>query len=178
MYLDDNPLDNDCALLLAKSLAKNNRLKRLYLGMENGITAFGWSVLLKLLCDTTSMKHISELSNHTICDLGIHPYTQSHRRMLIAALGVDDFHLLSASLDLNAKSDKNWVVRQKIILGHVKGDLEIAKSSIPNGAMPEILSWLGDFMVETHPLSISRIFGLVRIESIYRIIKIRPDLCG
>ena len=70
LYLDDNPLDNDCALLLAKSLAKNNTLKRLYLGSENGITAFGWSVLLKLLCDTTSMKHISELSNHTICDLG------------------------------------------------------------------------------------------------------------
>ena len=185
LHLLYNSIDNECAVLLADVLSENYQLEELGLDLitEDGITAFGWSVLVKLICNTSSMEHVLN-SNHTLSHLGVSRYMPYHCRVLLTALGVDSFNLLFASLELNANPNNNLVARHKIIWGHVMGDLEIGSSSILNGAMPEILAWFGDdesVAIGITPLNqsiASRSTDAAKLDSFYRIMKSRPSLCG
>ena len=191
-------LNNECVDILAEALAKNNNLTTLKLGVWNDITAFVRSALLKLICDTSSIKSV-EKSNHTLCDLGafIRIPVRGH---IITKLGETDFNLLHASLELNDNPNKRTIVRRKIIWGHARGDLNVANSSIPNGALPEILEWFNDDSEETYMWHgtdpgdniVSRGIRVVasirnnryvsgectKLDSVYRIVKLRPDVCG
>jgi hypothetical protein len=68
-YLDLNSIDNDCVVILTNSLAHNTKLRELYLFGNNAITNEGWSALLKLVCNSSSVKDVME-SNHTLEDVG------------------------------------------------------------------------------------------------------------
>ena len=99
-------------------------------------------------------------------------------------LGNDNRHLLCAALKLNTEQDKELAIRQKIIWGHARDSLNIAETSIPTGALPEVIAWFGDGdprrtnanIIQYHnsPLSYETI-RIIRLDSIYRIARCRSD---
>ena len=127
-------------------------------------------------------------SNHTLSCLWLFG---DARNAVVSAQGVDDANLLFASLELN----QNWllrdntssITRQKMIWAHAaRGGINIADSDIPDGAMPIILSWFGDYSSEeTAKLIHTTILHFLkkqlrrtkRLDSLYRIIHDMPDLC-
>ena len=72
LNLYDNPLDNECSVLLAEALAKNNKLKQSIMGSLHYLQYFKYQHSLE--------------SNHTLRRLGV---------SFDIALGVDSFHLIS-----------------------------------------------------------------------------------
>jgi len=69
LYLANNNIGNEGALIFANAMASNRQLKSLDL-YHNAITAEGWSVFSKVLCDTSSVNKTS-LSNHALGSLGV-----------------------------------------------------------------------------------------------------------
>ena len=107
------------------------------------------------------------------------------RDALVKALGVDDANLLRASLDMNDNDDKIVVARRKMIWSHARGDLNLGDSTIETAAMPPILAWIGNGTDDTDahtmqyhnpPLPMTR-FNAIRVDSLYRILRSRPELC-
>ena len=100
-------------------------------------------------------------------------------------LGVNDTNLLYASLKMNETADKTLVVRRKILWAHARGDLNIGDSSIATCAMPRLLAWLGGDdsnenntnLIQYHdpPLQKAKC-DTIRLDSVYRILRSRPDL--
>ena len=96
------------------------------------------------------------------------------------------------------------VTRHKILWSHVQGKLNLEDSFIVTDAMPRILAWIGNDLNETNAGAMSRIqawirnesnetnvnfiqyhdpplpkarIDTIRLDSIYRIIRSRPELC-
>jgi len=190
LYLHDNSMDNESVLVLADSLTKNNHLKVLSLAGNNAITAEGWSAMLNLVCNRSSINDIVN-SNHTLNDLGIgfpcrcgNTFSDG-RSTLDCALGIDGANLLCAALRLNETNNKMLVARRKILWSHARGDLNLGNSSVIAGVMPRILGWIAEHSgkitldhlqyYEPH-LPIAKLAS-IRLDSIYRIIQSMPDLC-
>jgi len=188
LYLRGNPI-YDAVDILVGSLSKNTKLRELALGENSRITGSGWRSLLKLICNTSSMTAVKE-SNHTLSCLWLFG---DARNAVVSALGVDDANLLFASLELNREPfnrsrrvSTSSIIRQKMILSHARGGINIADSDIPDGAMPVILSWFGDYsnektahLIKYHdpPLSQKKV-NTKRLDSFYRIVLERPlKLC-
>ena len=123
-------------------------------------------------------------SNHTLNYLGISPADLVER--VGRGVGVDDVNLLRSSLQINYTSNKMLVARRKILWSHVRGDLNIGKSSIATGTMYRILTWIGDDSNQTNanliqyhdpPLPKARI-DTVRLGAMYRILRSRPSICN
>mmetsp|Transcript_3627 Transcript_3627/g.6813 ORF Transcript_3627/g.6813 Transcript_3627/m.6813 type:complete len:454 (+) Transcript_3627:76-1437(+) len=184
LNLDENLIDDESALILAKSLKKNDKLKSLSLHSKNhDVTKVGWSAMLKLVCDTSSLSNVFA-SNHTLHDLGMQ-LLACDRETVDDALGADNGNLLRASLELNRSSDKTMVARCKIIWSHARGDFNIGNSSIAAGAYPRVLAWIGNCLNEDNnniiqyhepPLSKAAV-DTIRLNAMYRIITSRPELC-
>ena len=188
LNLCGNHIDDEGIEILSVSLFNNTNLRELFLASRNSrITGSGWRSLLKLICNTLSLTTVKK-SNHTLNCLGI--CGDTIRNSVISALGVDDANLLFASLELN--NEWSWranrlslITRQKILWGHAKGDINIADSDIPDGAMPVILSWFGDdsnektaHLIKYHdPPLPEEVVMTKRLDSLYRIIRDKPDLC-
>ena len=112
-------------------------------------------------------------------------YEDEMKAKVISALGVDDANLLFASLELNEKwswrrkDNAPSIIRQKMIWAHAaRGGINIADSDIPDGVMPVILSWFGDYssektahLIKYHdpPLSQKEV-NTKRLDSFYRIV--------
>ena len=86
---------------------------------------------------------------------------------------------------MNDNDDKILVVMHKMIWSHARGDLNLGDSTIAKAAMPPILAWIGNGTDDTDahtmqfhdpPLSMAR-FNAIRIDSLYRILRSRPELC-
>ena len=109
-------------------------------------------------------------------------------------MGASDSNLLHASLQINRKYNQNAAARYKIILRHSRGDLELGDCGLEAALIPVILAffWCGFEESEdddvpdripynmapweyTPPLSRLGVAEL-RLDSIYRIIRKRPDL--
>ena len=157
-------------------------LQELDLGRNNSITNKGWSALLKLVCNSSSVKDVVE-SNHTLENVGY--LSADYKKAMNRALGVDAANLFRSCLRLNERSNKQMVTRIKIIWSHARGGLNLGESSIVAGVMPRILSWFGDDSNETNanliqyhdpPLPKAKIGG-IRLDSFYRILRSRPELC-
>ena len=75
--------------------------------------------------------------------------------------------------------------RSKVIWGHARGNLNLGVSSIPNGAMPSILAWFGNDsnatntnLIQHHKRTLPKAkIDTIRLDSIYRILRSRPELC-
>eukprot|EP00579_Thalassiosira_antarctica_P014114 CAMPEP_0201948784 /NCGR_PEP_ID=MMETSP0903-20130614/55637_1 /ASSEMBLY_ACC=CAM_ASM_000552 /TAXON_ID=420261 /ORGANISM="Thalassiosira antarctica, Strain CCMP982" /LENGTH=568 /DNA_ID=CAMNT_0048491979 /DNA_START=72 /DNA_END=1779 /DNA_ORIENTATION=+ len=183
LHLHRNSIDDESAIVLAASLAKNNKLTWLSLRGNNGIITPGWLAMLKLVCNNTSINGVLE-SNHELDHLG---YSSSCILNAVnGALGIDNANLLCASLKMNRIRNKRLVVRRKVLWSHARGNLNIGDSSIVTAAMPRILAWIGDDSNETNanliqshdpPLPKARV-DMIRFDSIYRILRSRPNLCN
>ena len=168
LSLSNNDIDSESAVKLATALAKNNKLRKLNLRGNTAITAPGWSALLKLVCNSSSLAEVMA-SNHTLNDLGIPTVALiqsqqfstdyisllwSYRKAVDQALGEDGANLLRSSLKLNEENkafcsykeerNKMMVVRRKILWCHVRGNFNLGDCSITAGAMPRILAWIGN----------------------------------
>ena len=186
LHLDDNSIDDETVKILSGSLTNNTKLRRLYLD-GNNITASGWMSLLELVCDTSSITAVKD-SNHTIYCLWL---VKDPRNAIISALGVDKSNLLFASLELNNEwwwraNRLSPIIRQKMILSHARGGINIAQSDIPDSAMPVVLSWFGDYsnketahLIKYHdPPLPQEVVNTKRLDSFYRIVLERPlKLC-
>jgi len=95
------------------------------------------------------------------------------------------YQILNAVINLNADTNKELVIRQKIIWSHtMRQGLNIGESSIPTGVLPEVIAWFGDddpnrdngHIIQYHepPLPYETI-RVVRLNSIYRIARSRSD---
>ena len=182
LHLKDNLIDEEGIDILKDSLSNNTKLRILDLPGNSRITRSGWQSLLKLVCDASSMTTVKE-SNHILNCLGI--YGDEMKAKVISALGVDDANLLFASLELNEKwswrrkDNAPSIIRQKMIWAHAaRGGINIADSDIPDGVMPVILSWFGDYssektahLIKYHdpPLSQKEV-NTKRLDSFYRIV--------
>ena len=100
-------------------------------------------------------------------------------------LGVDDANLLRASLDMNSNDIKMVVVRHKMLWSHARRNINLGDSTIETAAMPFVLGLIrnesdgtGAHLVQYHnpPLPMER-FNTLRIDSVYRILRSRPELC-
>ena len=156
------------------------------------ITKDGWKAILKLVCDGSSIGCLS-MSNHTLYDVDMLDHDVEQERIR-HALGIDNFNLLKASLEINSKdlsfrNGKAMAVRMKVLWSHAnaRADLNIGTESfIPDSAMPYILAWIGDdsnednaSLIQYHEphLPVARI-SRIRFDAIFRIIKARPGLCS
>jgi len=185
LFLRGNPIDDEAVKILAVSLTKNTKLRTLALYGNNRITESGWMSILKLVCNTSSITAVKK-SNHTLYDLGL--VEGDMKAAVVSDLGVDKANLLFASLKLNQNcSSPKSLTRQKMIWAHAtRGGIKFAGSDIPDGAMPIILSWFGDYsneksanLIQYHdpPLSEEKVNTKRRLDSLYRIIRDMPDLC-
>ena len=181
LHLYDNSLDSDCAIILADALLRNTTLKRLGLRGNRKINTSGWAAILQLVCDTSSINNVIE-SNHTLSSVGMFVKSDvSRHRRITYALGADSTNILRAALELNAIPNKRAVIRQKIIWGHTREDFNIGNLSIPTAAIPLILACFGDdantnlVQYDDPPLQRATV-DTIRLESIYNIIRARPDL--
>jgi len=182
-FLRGNLFDDEGIEILSASLTNNTKLRILDLHGNNNISGSGWMTLLKRVCNTSSMAAVVE-SNHTLYGLGL--CEGEMKAAVVSALDVNEANLLCASLKLNLKSQKLSVIRQKMIWAHVaRGNIKFVGSGIPDGVMPAILSWFGDYSNEessrliqyhTPPLSQKEV-NMKRLDSLYRIIREMPDLC-
>ena len=176
--LDRNNLDDVCLNTLVDALANNNKLVSMDLADNNEMTNSGRLVFLPLVCDTSSIKSILR-SNHTI-NIG----ADLHQR--VQGSDVDGINLLRESFEVNRTENKEHVKRQKIVWAHAKGDVNVGNSSIPMGAIPDVLSWFRDTDNESSVLSIQyhqpplpdARMEAVRIDSMFRILRSMPDLVG
>ena len=135
LHLDKNWMGLDYLAVLAEPLAKNNTLEYLnlndnrldYYNKSNEACWKGWRPMLKLVCNRSSIENIKE-SNHILCNLGMS----------------SPYHILNAVIKLNANPNKDLVIRQKLIWAHADSRLNIGESSIPTGALPEVIAWFVD----------------------------------
>jgi len=183
LSLYDNSIDNEGVIALSQSLKKNSTLKCLGLRGNKKITMPGWLSILRLVCDTSSIKSI-KASNHTVDNIGMFRSNDDSRHLrIVASMGADYTNLLRSSLELNAKSNKSKVVCQKIIFAHAREDLNIGRCSIQREAMPNVLSYFGDdtnasLIQYDHPPLSPAMVDTIRLESIYNMLLARPDLVG
>ncbi|KAL9182171.1 hypothetical protein ACHAXT_012823 [Thalassiosira profunda] len=139
LELSDNAIGDDEVSLLVDSLTENtnSNLEELCLDGNEGITSMGWSMLLKLLCNSSTIENVLK-SNHTLRSLGWFLGKAVERVM-----GTKDYNILRALLEVNSKFEGNEMAaaRLKILLCHTWSDLNIGVSSVPTGALPRILAW-------------------------------------
>lgn len=147
------------------------------------ITAAGWSAMLKLVCDYSSINGILQ-SNHTLHNLGVQILAHD-RESVNLALGTDNANLLRTALEVNRSSNKTVVARCKLIWSHVGGNVNIGGAEIESLAMPEIIAWFSDDAKNMNPgaelvqyydppLQKGRI-DAIRLSAIYSIVRTRPD---
>jgi len=109
LFLFDNNVGNEGALVFANALSTNCKLKTLTL-LCNGITAEGWSGFSNVLCDPSSINN-TFLSNHTLCSFGV--------------VSTDLPHDVATSLTLNKTSnDKKQAAIKKILKHHQNFDMQ------------------------------------------------------
>ena len=114
---ETNRIGNALVILLVDSLAKNTKLRRLWVHVK----ANTWSHILKLVCDTSSINHLMK-SNHTLVRVCFRDIPVVR---IIRALGVMEGNLLRASININEDHDKMLVGRHKILWSHARGDINI-----------------------------------------------------
>ena len=109
LYLNNNIIGDEGALIFADALARNSKLMTLSLS-NAGITAKGWSCFSKVLCDNSSINN-TFLSNHTLLSLCFSS----------ASLPAD----VTSSLALNrSNDDKRQVAMEKILKHHRHFDMQ------------------------------------------------------
>lgn len=172
--------DNDLTIL-ADSLTMNTRLCRLGLIGNEGISIIGWTTMLRLVCNLSSIVDITQ-SNHTLNSLGI--FSTEDTELVESVLGIGNANLLHAALEMNCLDDKNMAARVKILLAHSEGHLNIGNSAIIDEIMPRILGWLTKMSTGTSlnfiqcrkaPLSQAEAEA-ARLDGIYHILLARPNL--
>ena len=177
LWLTDNAIDDESVDILVNSLTKNTKLRTIGLVRNSGITAEGWSALLKFVCDGSSIDNVTKSSN-TLRYVGM--LTDEGRGEVNRALGVDDANLLHASLKINDMWNKMLVTRIKILWSHARGSLNLGEASIVAGVMPHILAWFTDnssSLVQYRDPSLPKArIDSISIDAIYRILLSRPDL--
>ncbi|KAL9179928.1 hypothetical protein ACHAXT_007898 [Thalassiosira profunda] len=140
LCIGGNDIDDAAISLLVDALASNTELGEFDLSDNDGITNVGWTNLLKLLCNGSSIDGVVK-SNHSI----LLWYSDEDNAVMENALGSsDDGNLLRASSVWNKCVAKNRIVRRKVLWSHVRGHLNIGASSIPTGVLPKILEWIAD----------------------------------
>lgn len=128
IYLANNDIGDEGALIFANALVGNYKLKIIYLlYSNNGITAEGWGVFSKALCDTSTLNK-TFLSNHTLEILGEPP---NFDVQYVSDDESEDTQVMSvvfdieASLELNRSSnDKRQVAIKKILKHHHHFDMQ------------------------------------------------------
>jgi len=181
LHLGESLIDDKSAIRLANALTNNNKLRTLCLHGNDGITAVGWRAMLNVVCNCASMKGVIE-SNHTLADLGMQLLAHD-RESIDDALGINDADLLRSSLEVNRLCNKAIVMRRKIIWCQARGNINIGDSSIATAVMPHVLACFADDSevdsIQYHdpPLPKTKIDAM-RLDSVFRIVQTRPDLCG
>jgi len=192
---------NDAAVdVLLDTLARNpasSKLEEFILSWNHIVD--GWATLLKFVCNSASIDCVIE-SNLALGDAGVRYIMDVE---VEGGLGVRDANLLRACLDANKRGGL-WgddPVRRKIIWCHARGDFNVGNSTFPAGALPRILAWVGggtdddtmsssrkrrhydsqnrdhiQYLEEPYLLSETTV-GIMRLDSFYRIVRIRPQLC-
>lgn len=111
-------------------------------------------------------------SNHTLSSLG---YETALRRNFIHG------SLLREFLEANKRTDKRSTARVKVFRCHVQHNLSLEYFCEMEGVMHHVLAWIGRALGETDE---ERDFltypppPVVRLEAIYRILRVMPMLCG
>jgi len=191
LELGGNWIGDEGLVKLTDALKLNSVLSGLGLGQMQrrmGQTnERGWQALLSVVCSSGTIENVYG-SNHTLKEIG------AEEAETTEALGASDSNLLHASLQINRKYNQNAAARYKIILRHSRGDLELGDCGLEAALIPVILAffWCGFEESEdddvpdripynmapweyTPPLSRLGVAEL-RLDSIYRIIRKRPDL--
>ena len=184
--LRHNFIDHKCMIVMAEALVSNTNLKTLDMsgGIRTPERSFdersfyqdrqdfkkGWQSILKLICNTSSIEEATK-SNHVLVDMGELP---------LAVLTQSTASLLRSSFEINKKEpNKALVTRQKIIWGHLRGELNVGRSSIPTAAMPDILAWFNDIksiQYQIPPPMYNYNENAVKLDCFYRIMRNRADL--
>jgi len=177
--LGNNSLNDESCIILADSLVDNTKLEKLHLGRHEGITIAGWLKLLSLFGNGSSINDVLR-SNHTVWNLGMQD--NDCKNSACSALGVNSFNMLEALLRLNCVGNKRLVARFKIILNHAQGNLNLGDSSLATGAMMIVLGWFCDAggyyeVIQSLIQNSSIPLQDMRLDSIYCIVRSRPDLC-
>ena len=157
LFLYNNNIGNEGAIIFANALTTNNKLKRLNL-IDNGITAEGWSSFSKVLCDTSSINKTHN-SNHTLENLAL----------IREGMPAD----VQTSLALNASSgDKKEVAMKKIMTYHQHFDMQ-PFFEWDLKVLPIAISWFerAQFIQNVDQTGI----GKHKLGAIYQFIRAMPD---
>ena len=167
-----NNVGDEGALIFASALVSNRKLKTLGLGTNNGITVVGWSSILKVLCDTSSINNTFLLSNHTLQSLCF----------LSASLPSD----VQAPLILNSSSaNKKQVAMKKIVRHHQHFDMQ-PFFEWELKVLPIAIEWFErarsihdadeTCSIGRFRLSLSIVIGKNKLGAIYQFIRAMPEV--
>ena len=87
--LNKNFIEDECAEILARSLANNTKLEGLWLNDNNESTTGGCTSILDLVCNSSNIAGIMQ-SNHTLNILNMPWDDERMKDLLVRALGADD----------------------------------------------------------------------------------------
>eukprot|EP00956_Cyclotella_meneghiniana_P010880 scaffold15231_cov66-Cyclotella_meneghiniana.AAC.18 len=150
--------ENKLSTILA-GLSGNETLKKLKLWRP---IVHANSLIIKLLCDTTSIEHIYN-SNHTLEEFS--PIKGRMQTLRMAEMRKN--HVLKKLLELNRNTNKEEVIRTKIVRYYFVGNFDLSPFVNMNiSLLSNVLA-----VIECH----STIF---RLSAIFRLLRSIPDLCN
>ncbi|KAL9188933.1 hypothetical protein ACHAXT_011423 [Thalassiosira profunda] len=186
-----NGIRVDHALSLLNATAGNKKLRTLNLRRCGWITEDHWTTLLRralqIVCDNTSIATVQN-SNHILASLSL-PYNSQRLDLLEDLLAPDPFNdrgdeegqhhslfrrtlgeegavLLRYAFGMNniTRGTVKFKTKFKCLMLHMRGDINLADTTIPDAKMPRIIEWCGQNAPNPK----------IHMGSIYSILRRRP----
>jgi len=155
LSLHNNPIDDDCATVLANAMKNNNKLESIFFPASNTHYRSAWDAFSKALCDTSSTNDIY-LSNHTLRYIG-------------GQLPQSLVHLRSMNYDTNKKQ----VAMKKILRYHGHFNME-PFFEWDMAMLPTVINWFHRATACTRGDEARRV-NVRRLDAIYQFIRAMPD---
>jgi len=160
LYLQNNEIDDEGAVLFASALTDNCTVRTLDLNGNHSITNKGWAAFSKLVCDTSSV-NTTYLSNHTLENVSGH-FTDLHHRVP---------RDLVSFLDLNMERSKKHAATIKILEQHNDFDmLPLLEWDLK--LMPCVVKWMG--ATSGCPTDFDKSIGRRKLSALYQFIRAMP----
>jgi len=160
LYLDENPIGDEGAQILANAMVHNETLKELAIGgSRSNVTRAGCDAFFRILCNTSNINATFD-SNHTLRRLW-----RSYSSHNIVS---NELHFC---LMTNADG-KIRAARTKIIHFHLSGNFDLSPfKSMDAVVLPFLLGYIGRELNE-------KMLSSSRSLAFYRIVRNFPDLCS
>lgn len=141
-----NGISDDAVAALTGSLASNATLERIDLA-GNPVTAVGWMLFFRLLCDKSSVSSTAR-SNHALRSVSHEVLDGGAPSADGDVVGTVLARTLRMCLDMNSHGDKSDVVREKILLSHFvplanRGVTPTEFLGMDASVLPHALAWIG-----------------------------------